>query len=75
MLKKFRANQRHARLMNIATDLILGRDADAPTTDEFIALAFGRYELRITEDEAFDYLNAGLVHHGRKPRPTPQATV
>jgi hypothetical protein len=69
VFKNLRARQRHTRLMSIATSLILGRDESAPTTEEFIALAFGRLQLRITEDEAFDYLNAGLVHHGRKPRP------
>ncbi|WP_329203940.1 hypothetical protein [Streptomyces sp. NBC_01435] len=75
MLKKVRTNRRHARLMSIADSLILGRAADAPTTDEFIALAFGRHKLRITEDEAFDYLNAGLVRRGHSPRPAPQATA
>ena len=69
MLKQFRTNQRHSRLMRVASHLIFGRDEDAPTTAEFIALAFGRHQLHISEDEAHDYLNAGFVSHGRKPRP------
>lgn len=68
MLKNLRANRRHARLMRAADSLIYGQDTEALVADDLVALAFGRYRLRIDEAEAVDYLNAGLVHRGHPRR-------
>ncbi|MFF2411881.1 hypothetical protein [Streptomyces sp. NPDC058092] len=71
-LKKFRearhASRRHTRLMRAADHLIYGRtDAELDAAD-LIALVFGRHQLRITETEAVNYLNAGLVRRSRTRR-------
>jgi hypothetical protein len=67
-LKKARArraaNARHRALMTIASHVIARhvRLGDTSTaTAEVIAIAFGRHQLRITDDEALDYLNAQLA--------------
>ncbi|WP_327260016.1 hypothetical protein [Streptomyces sp. NBC_01240] len=68
-----RANQRHARLMGVADRLVIGRLADPATPAEVAALAFALHQIRITESEAAEYLNAGLVRRGRKPLSIPAA--
>ncbi|MEU8740629.1 hypothetical protein [Streptomyces halstedii] len=68
MLKKLRTNQRHARLMRAADFLIFDHDTDELAAADLIALAFGRYQIRITEAEAVEYLNAGLVRRGHARR-------
>ncbi|MCX5345898.1 hypothetical protein [Streptomyces atratus] len=70
MLKNFRTSLRHARLMRAADSLIFGQDTEALAAGDLIALAFGRYQLRIDEAEAVDYLNAGLVRRGHTRRLT-----
>ncbi|MFB7852916.1 hypothetical protein ACFC34_38690 [Streptomyces sp. NPDC056053] len=75
MLKNLRANRRHARLMRAADFLILGQDTEALVASDLVALAFGRYQLRIDEAEAVDYLNVGLVrrsHPQGLATPTPE---
>lgn len=70
--KKYRearnTNRRHARLMAAADHLIYGRNAEEVSAADLIALAFGRHQIRITEAEAVDYLNAGLVRRNRVHR-------
>ncbi|MER6103707.1 hypothetical protein ABT115_15620 [Streptomyces sp. NPDC001832] len=68
MLKTIRSSRRHARLMRAADSLIFGKDTEALTAGDLIALAFGRFQLRIDEAEAVDYLNAGLVRRGHAQR-------
>ncbi|MEV6165705.1 hypothetical protein AB0L71_28095 [Streptomyces sp. NPDC052052] len=70
MLKNLSSSWRHARLMRAADSLIYGQDTKELTAADLIALAFGRYQLRIDETEAVDYLNAGLVRRGRTRRLT-----
>ncbi|MET8746181.1 hypothetical protein [Streptomyces sp. NPDC004728] len=70
MLKNFHDKRRHARLMRAADSLIFGRDIDSLVPGDLIALAFGRYRIRIEEDEAVEYLNAGLVRRDRPRRLT-----
>lgn len=71
MLKKFRTKQRHSRLMRVVDQLVFCQMEEEATPAQVIALAFGRHQLRITEDEAAEYLDAGLVRRGHKPRPAP----
>lgn len=68
-----RANQRHNHLMRAADHLIFGRTNAELTAADLIALAFGRHQYRITETEAVDYLNAGLVLRNRTHRLTAPA--
>ncbi|RSS17477.1 hypothetical protein EF914_24945 [Streptomyces sp. WAC05458] len=80
MLQKMRAKQRHTRLMRVAGDLIdpATRKASRPedvTTAQVACLAFARYQLRIDEDEAADYLAAALVAHGYSTEHRPATAV
>ena len=65
-----RAHRRHTRLMRAADHLIFGKPDAQLAAADLIALAFGRHQLRITEAEAVDYLNAGLVRRDRTRRLT-----
>ncbi|GHB11972.1 hypothetical protein GCM10010330_77550 [Streptomyces tendae] len=79
MIEKLRARKRHARLMKVATDLvrdasvISSEDAGRVTTAQVACLAFARYEMRIDDTEAADYLAAALVSRGYSSdhRPAP----
>ncbi|MFF9301292.1 hypothetical protein [Streptomyces sp. NPDC014764] len=70
MLQKMRVRQRHNRLMRVADHLV--RDAavissevaSLVTAAQVACLAFARYQLPITEEEAADYLAAALVARG-----------
>jgi hypothetical protein len=81
MLKKMRARQRHTRLMGVAEHLI--RDAavtsssgpEKVTIAQVACLAFARYQLRINDDEAADYLAAALVARGYSTDHRPAAAV
>ena len=71
MHTKIREGRRHRRLMRVATELVRraeGALASAPvqtvTADHVAILAFGRYQFRISEAEAADYLAAALVVRG-----------
>lgn len=71
-LKKRRArkaaDRRHHQLLCAANDVVSRRallgQVEHTTPAEIVAIAFGRYELRIDEDEALDYLNAVLAERG-----------
>ncbi|MFD9192963.1 hypothetical protein ACFWCA_32715 [Streptomyces phaeochromogenes] len=62
------ATRRHAQLLRAAHSVVSRGTLDRSVQDiapaEVVAVAFGRYELRITEDEALDYLNAVLAERG-----------
>ncbi|MEU1106565.1 hypothetical protein ABZ408_37245 [Streptomyces tibetensis] len=70
MLKTMRAKRRHSRLMRVANHLIReaavlsSEAATRVTTAEVACLAFARYQLRIDDEEAADYLAAALVARG-----------
>ncbi|MFE4539631.1 hypothetical protein ACFRKB_31975 [Streptomyces scopuliridis] len=66
--KKYRQRARHQRLMRAASILVSPFERAAVPAD-LVALAFGRYQMEITEDEAARYLDAALVDRGeRLPR-------
>ncbi|KKD10998.1 hypothetical protein ACQ9AR_33410 [Streptomyces lividans] len=79
MIEKIRARRRHARLMKVATSLvreatvISSEHAGRVTTAQIACLAFARYEMRIDDTEAADYLAAALVARGYSTdhRPAP----
>lgn len=81
MLQKMRARQRHTRLMAVAHHLI--RDAavtsssgpEKVTTAQVACLAFARYQLRINDEEAADYLAAALVARGYSTDHRPASAV
>lgn len=70
MLDAFRASTRHKRLFNSARVLVheaaemLTTTPEEVTPDDLVALAFGRYRIRIDAEEAADYLRAALVAEG-----------
>lgn len=60
---------RHQRLLGLASILVSPFERPAAPAD-LVALAFGRYEMQVTEEEAARYLDAALVSRGeRLPRP------
>lgn len=71
-LKKIKArrveNRRHGQLLAAARHIVGRRIVELNVQDvepaEVVALAFGRYGLRIDEGEALDYLNADLAERG-----------
>ncbi|MEU0069522.1 hypothetical protein ABZ027_08255 [Streptomyces sp. NPDC006332] len=71
-LKKIRAkkaaDRRHRQLLLAANHVVnrsvLDRSVEQAAPAEIAAIAFGRYELRISDDEALDYLNAVLAERG-----------
>ncbi|MEU0587246.1 hypothetical protein [Streptomyces sp. NPDC006132] len=71
-LKKIRArkaaDRRHRQLLRAANHVVsrraLNGQIEQADPAEIIAIAFGRYELRIDDDEALDYLNAVLAERG-----------
>lgn len=71
-LKKIRARKaaerRHRQLLRAAEHVVSRHIIDQQDTPvdpaAVVAVAFGRYELRITEDEARDYLNAVHAERG-----------
>ncbi|QNT96760.1 hypothetical protein HEP81_06525 [Streptomyces griseofuscus] len=73
-----RAFHQHQRLMRVAFKVV-SRHAtcggpDTASTAEIVALAFGEHQMRITDAEALDYLNAALADRGYPLRPVaPQA--
>lgn len=67
--KNYRQRVRHQRLMALASILVSPFERPAVPAD-LVALAFGRYQLEVTEEEAARYLDAALVARGeRLPRP------
>ncbi|WP_055689235.1 hypothetical protein [Streptomyces prasinus] len=67
--KSYRQRVRHKRLMHLASALVSPFEQPAVPVD-LVALAFGRYQLEVTEEEAARYLDAALVDRGeRLPRP------
>ncbi|WP_328418425.1 hypothetical protein OG542_40395 (plasmid) [Streptomyces violaceus] len=67
--KNYRQRVRHQRLMCLASILVSPFEQPAAPAD-LVALAFGRYQLEVTEEEAARYLDAALVDRGeRLPRP------
>ncbi|MCX4682590.1 hypothetical protein OG413_46250 [Streptomyces sp. NBC_01433] len=67
--KKHQQRVRHQRLMSAAKTLVDPFALTAIPAD-LVALAFGRYQMEITEEEAARYLDAALVERGeRLPRP------
>ncbi|MFI9311577.1 hypothetical protein [Streptomyces triculaminicus] len=88
MFKKLRerqterqAWQRHARLMGVAEDLVREagmkqtRSPQEVSSVEVACLAFARYQLRIDEAEAADYLAAALVARGYSTDHWPAASA
>ncbi|MFI8177962.1 hypothetical protein ACIF6H_32230 [Streptomyces microflavus] len=68
--KKHQQRVRHQRLMRAASILLADCFARTAAPADLVALAFGRYQMEITEDEAARYLNAAQVQRGeRLPRP------
>ncbi|MFJ2162388.1 hypothetical protein [Streptomyces sp. NPDC087856] len=63
---KKQATRRHRDLLSVAQRVVSRATLDRSTGQiaEVVALAFGRHELRITDDEALDYLNAVLAERG-----------
>ena len=67
MFAKMRAQQRHHRLMAAAQTLVReaelspARHPQQVTYEEIAALAFARYQIRLNEAEAADYLAGALV--------------
>lgn len=61
-------DRRHQQLLRIAQHIVsrvtLERRIEDIDVAEIVAVAFGRHQLRITEDEALDYLNAVLAERG-----------
>ncbi|MFF4933552.1 hypothetical protein ACFY2H_32365 [Streptomyces griseofuscus] len=73
-----RAFHDHRRLMHVACKVVARHatcgDPDTASTAEIVALAFGEHQMRITDAEALDYLNAALADRGYPLRPAaPQA--
>lgn len=67
--KNYRQRVRHQRLMTLASILVSPFERPAVPAD-LVALAFGRYQMEVTEEEAARYLDAALVDRGeRLPRP------
>lgn len=67
--KNYRQRVRHQRLMTLASILVSPFEQPAVPAD-LVALAFGRYQMEVTEEEAARYLDAALVDRGeRLPRP------
>ncbi|MFF3735177.1 hypothetical protein ACFYXM_34130 [Streptomyces sp. NPDC002476] len=66
IVAKYRARRRHARLMEIAEHLVRQASAEAEkvTCAQLAAVVFGRYQLRVEEAEAADFLAAALVEGG-----------
>lgn len=62
------AARRHSQLLRTANDVVSRGSLDRRIADLdpalIVALAFGRYELRVTDEEAIDYLNAALAERG-----------
>ncbi|WP_367140723.1 MULTISPECIES: hypothetical protein [Streptomyces] len=75
------ARQRHARLMGVAEDLVweAGMKQTRSPKDvspvQVACLAFARYQLRIDEAEAADYLAAALVARGYSTDHWPAASA
>lgn len=61
--KKHRQRVRHQRLMRLASILVSPFERTAIPAD-LVALAFGRYQMEITEEEAARYLDAARVDRG-----------
>ncbi|MEW2272157.1 hypothetical protein [Streptomyces griseofuscus] len=63
-----RAFHQHQRLMRVAFKVVsrhaICGDSNTASTAEIVALAFGEHQLRITETEALNYLNAALADRG-----------
>ncbi|MCF3105412.1 hypothetical protein IPZ58_28040 [Streptomyces roseoverticillatus] len=82
---RLQAGQRHTRLMGVAEDLVREagmKQALTQTTSpqevtlaEVACLAFARYQLRIDEAEAADYLAAALVARGYSTDHWPAASA
>ncbi|WP_424893291.1 hypothetical protein [Streptomyces sp. XH2] len=76
---RLQARQRHSRLMGVAEDLV--REAGVKQVPEKVSpvevacLAFARYQLRIDEAEAADYLAAALVARGYSTDHWPAASA
>lgn len=62
------AARRHRDLLTVAQRVVSRATLDRSTEQiglaEITALAFGRHQLRITDAEALDYLNAVLAERG-----------
>lgn len=76
------ADRRHKQLLVAARHVVSRGTLDRRIEDidlaEVAAVAFGRYQLRITEDEALDYLNAVLAERGfplRTAHPAPSGST
>ena len=73
-------DRRHKQLLAAAEHVVsrgtLERRIEDIDLSEVVAVAFGRYQLRITDDEALDYLNAERGYPLRTTHPTlPGTTV
>ncbi|MET9016881.1 hypothetical protein ABZX74_39395 [Streptomyces olivaceoviridis] len=67
--KKYHQRVRHQRLMHLASVLVNPFERPAVAAD-LVALAFGRHQMEVTEEEAARYLDAARVERGeRLPRP------
>lgn len=76
------ADRRHKQLLLAARHVVSRGTLDRRIEDidlaEVVAIAFGRYQLRITNEEALDYLNAVLAERGyplRCAHPTPSGAT
>ncbi|MFF1297956.1 MULTISPECIES: hypothetical protein [unclassified Streptomyces] len=62
------AARQHRQLMAAARHILSRHALEGTVTRinpaEIVALVFGRHAVRITEDEAVDYLNAALADRG-----------
>ncbi|MEU4170998.1 hypothetical protein AB0F46_29475 [Streptomyces sp. NPDC026665] len=62
------AARRHGQILRVAGDIVtrgaMERNVQGIDPNRIVAITFGRYRLRVTEDEALDYLNAELAERG-----------
>ncbi|MGK5545694.1 hypothetical protein ACSNOH_13320 [Streptomyces sp. URMC 127] len=83
---RLQERQRHSRLMGVAEDLVreVGMKQALTTSPQEVSpvepvevacLAFARYQLRIDEAEAADYLAAALVARGYRTDHWPAASA
>lgn len=75
-------DRRHKKLMDATRHIVSRASLEHRIKDidltEVVALAFGRYQLRITEDDALDYLNAVHAERGfplRSTHPVPSGST